>query len=342
MRPEGSFSSSPRSLVTFTNGEGTGSSGMARLRERARRGRSGTPRLARGAGRRKRRTSPDLIPGRRSDRMGGRARAEARGPGAFRDDRRRAQGDQAGRVPRGHAPGRRRGADRRRAHGADRGGARAWAAASPTSSTPRPAPRSSPTPAEIWARADLIVKVKEPLPAEWPLLRPRPDRLHLLPLRRRRAADAGRARQRDHGHRLRDDRATPRGSLPLLTPMSEVAGRMSIQEGAKYLERPQEGPRHPAGRRARASPRPTSRSWAAASSAPTPPRSPPASGPTSPSSTSTSTACATSTTSCRRTSPRSSATATPSASRSQRADLVIGAVLIPGAAGPAAGRAATT
>ena len=33
---------------------------------------------------------------------------------------------------------------------------------------------------------------------------------------------------------LRDDR----GRLPLLTPMSEVAGRMSIQEGAKYLERP--------------------------------------------------------------------------------------------------------
>src|SRR6478736_10400405 len=31
------------------------------------------------------------------------------------------------------------------------------------------------------------------------------------------------------------------GRLPLLTPMSEVAGRMSIQEGAKYLERPQEG-----------------------------------------------------------------------------------------------------
>jgi len=33
----------------------------------------------------------------------------------------------------------------------------------------------------------------------------------------------------------------PRGSLPLLTPMSEVAGRMSIQEGARFLERPQEG-----------------------------------------------------------------------------------------------------
>src|SRR5207248_5074845 len=32
-----------------------------------------------------------------------------------------------------------------------------------------------------------------------------------------------------------------RGTLPLLTPMSEVAGRMSIQEGAKFLERPFEG-----------------------------------------------------------------------------------------------------
>ena len=42
---------------------------------------------------------------------------------------------------------------------------------------------------------------------------------------------------------LRDDA----GRLPLLTPMSEVAGRMSIQEGAKYLERPQHGPRHFAG-----------------------------------------------------------------------------------------------
>src|SRR5207244_13069169 len=32
-----------------------------------------------------------------------------------------------------------------------------------------------------------------------------------------------------------------KGNLPLLTPMSEVAGRMSIQEGAKYLERPFDG-----------------------------------------------------------------------------------------------------
>ena len=49
------------------------------------------------------------------------------------------------------------------------------------------------TPATIWARADLVVKVKEPQPSEWPQLRPRPDALHLLPLRRRRGADPRRS-----------------------------------------------------------------------------------------------------------------------------------------------------
>ena len=97
------------------------------------------------------------------------------------------------------------------------------------------------TPEEIYARADMIVKVKEPQAAEWPLLAPRADRLHLFPLRRRPAADRGHARTAAITavayETLRDDR----GRLPLLTPMSEVAGRMSIQEGAKYLERPQMG-----------------------------------------------------------------------------------------------------
>ena len=69
----------------------------------------------------------------------------------------------------------------------------------------------------------------------------RPDRLHLLPPGRRPAAD--RSRCWHSGciavayETLRDEH----GRLPLLTPMSEVAGRMSIQEGAKYLERPQMG-----------------------------------------------------------------------------------------------------
>ena len=68
------------------------------------------------------------------------------------------------------------------------------------------------------------------------------------------------------------------GRLPLLTPMSEVAGRMSVQEGAKFLERPQMGRGILLGG-VPASSRPTSPSWAAASSAPTPPRWPPASAP---------------------------------------------------------------
>ena len=61
--------------------------------------------------------------------------------------------------------------------------------------------------------------------------------LHLLPLRRRRGAHHGgdrvRARSRSPTRRC----SCPSGELPLLTPMSEVAGRMAVQEGAKYLEK---------------------------------------------------------------------------------------------------------
>src|SRR5438105_13998813 len=93
---------------------------------------------------------------------------------------------------------------------------------------------------EIWQRADLIVKVKEPLAAEWPLLRSGQIVFTYFHF----AADEPLTRAVMHSgitaiayETLRD----VRGNLPLLTPMSEVAGRMSIQEGAKYLERPQEG-----------------------------------------------------------------------------------------------------
>lgn len=93
---------------------------------------------------------------------------------------------------------------------------------------------------EVWARADLIVKVKEPLPQEWPLLRPRQlvfTYFHFAADRELTQAviKSGITAIAYETIRL------PNGSLPLLTPMSEVAGRMSIQEGAKYLERPQEG-----------------------------------------------------------------------------------------------------
>jgi alanine dehydrogenase len=95
-------------------------------------------------------------------------------------------------------------------------------------------------PAAIFGQAELIVKVKEPLAAEWPLLRPSQilfTYFHFAAseeLTRNVLATGVTAAAYET---LRG----PRGDLPCLTPMSEVAGRMSIQEGAKYLERPQEG-----------------------------------------------------------------------------------------------------
>ena len=93
---------------------------------------------------------------------------------------------------------------------------------------------------EIWLQADLVVKVKEPQPDEIRLIRPG----QLVFTYFHFAADEALTRAfRDSGasaiayETLRD----AEGRLPLLTPMSEVAGRMSIQQGAKYLERPQEG-----------------------------------------------------------------------------------------------------
>jgi alanine dehydrogenase len=89
--------------------------------------------------------------------------------------------------------------------------------------------------ADVWGQADIVVKVKEPQPAEYEHLRPGLTLftyLHLAPLR-------------DLTQRLLDTRTTAiayetvqreDGSLPLLEPMSEVAGRLAPQEGAEYLE----------------------------------------------------------------------------------------------------------
>ena len=96
------------------------------------------------------------------------------------------------------------------------------------------------TPAEIYGQADLIVKVKEPLESEFKLIRPGQaifTYFHFAASRElTEAMLASRATCLAY-ETLRD----AQGRLPLLTPMSEVAGRMSIQEGAKYLERPQMG-----------------------------------------------------------------------------------------------------
>jgi alanine dehydrogenase len=88
---------------------------------------------------------------------------------------------------------------------------------------------------EICARADMLMHVKEPLPPEYPLLRPGQivfTYLHLAAAEElTRTLTASDAVCIAYETIQKED-----GSLPLLTPMSEVAGRMAIQQGAKYLE----------------------------------------------------------------------------------------------------------
>ncbi|MBI3457795.1 MAG: alanine dehydrogenase [Candidatus Rokubacteria bacterium] len=86
----------------------------------------------------------------------------------------------------------------------------------------------------VWADADLVLKVKEPLPEECARLRPGQilfTYLHLAPAPE--LADALR-RAKVIGIAY-ETVERPDGSLPLLTPMSEVAGRLAVQEGAFYL-----------------------------------------------------------------------------------------------------------
>lgn len=95
-------------------------------------------------------------------------------------------------------------------------------------------------PAGIFGQAGMVVKVKEPQRAEWELLRPGQvlfTYLHLAPDRPQTeglmASEAVAI-----AYETVTDR---RGRLPLLAPMSEVAGRMSVQVGAHYLEKMQGG-----------------------------------------------------------------------------------------------------
>ncbi len=97
-----------------------------------------------------------------------------------------------------------------------------------------------PSAAEVWQRAQMIVKVKEPLPAEWPLMHNGQIVLTYFHF----AADRPliEACMKSGITAVAYETITDRlGRLPCLTPMSEVAGKMSIQEGAKYLERPMMG-----------------------------------------------------------------------------------------------------
>src|SRR5205814_989050 len=93
-----------------------------------------------------------------------------------------------------------------------------------------------PKAADVWAKAEMVVKVKEPIEPEWPCMRKgqvvftyfhfaASESLTQAVIKSGIVAIAYETVQLDSGE------------LPLLTPMSEVAGRMAIQEGAKYLER---------------------------------------------------------------------------------------------------------
>src|SRR5437763_6708897 len=97
-----------------------------------------------------------------------------------------------------------------------------------------------PTADEVWSNADLVVKVKEPQPSEHRFFRPGLTLftyLHLAPL-----PELTEELLRCGVNGIAYETIVERdGSLPLLTPMSEVAGRMSVQVGAQYLERPNGG-----------------------------------------------------------------------------------------------------
>lgn len=93
---------------------------------------------------------------------------------------------------------------------------------------------------EVFAKADMVMHVKEPQPVEYPLIRPGQIFFTYFHFAASEPLTQG----------MLASRATciayetienPDGTLPLLTPMSEVAGRMAAQQGAKYLERAQGG-----------------------------------------------------------------------------------------------------
>ncbi len=92
------------------------------------------------------------------------------------------------------------------------------------------------TPAEIFAQSDMVMHVKEPQPSEYALVRPGQIVFTYFHF----AADEKLTREfmKTDSVAIAYETVTgPQGGLPLLTPMSEVAGRMAAQEAAKYNER---------------------------------------------------------------------------------------------------------
>ena len=93
---------------------------------------------------------------------------------------------------------------------------------------------------DVYAQADMIVKVKEPIAPEYNLIKP--DQLVFTYFHFASYEPLTNAMINSGAVCLAYETVElPDRSLPLLVPMSEVAGRMAVQEGAKYLEKPQQG-----------------------------------------------------------------------------------------------------
>jgi alanine dehydrogenase len=89
---------------------------------------------------------------------------------------------------------------------------------------------------ELWADCDLVLKVKEPIEEEYPRIKP--DHVIFTYFHFAASEQLTNALLESEAVSIAYETVQlPSGELPLLTPMSEVAGRMAVQEGAKYLEK---------------------------------------------------------------------------------------------------------
>lgn len=95
------------------------------------------------------------------------------------------------------------------------------------------------TAAEVWGNADMIIKVKEPLPAEYDFFREGLILFTYLHLAAEPELTRALVDRKVTG--IAYETVSLNGTLPLLTPMSEVAGRMASQIGAQFLEKPKGG-----------------------------------------------------------------------------------------------------
>lgn len=92
---------------------------------------------------------------------------------------------------------------------------------------------------EVWEKAQMILKVKEPLPSEYPYFRP--GLIIFTYLHLANESELARALIENKVTAIAYETLSVNKTLPLLTPMSEVAGRMAVQIGAQYLEKSEGG-----------------------------------------------------------------------------------------------------